>query len=248
MLIIAIKASRQLADKGYQLREISFLKALVIPFTSNGIETHFYLRPYYSNTSGEPTAWNEFRLFSYENDEWLGNCRNMILTEYESNETPVDAGLEAARALATHQETFTRTIDVCKTAVDPKQLYEYFPTVGLDLGPNLQRLSQMNYSNEAVSVMNTPNMAHKMPKNYMHHHVIHPITLGTILQIMSAALTNGGRELIQVMIPTSIRNLWICSKFETYPEVTHLYAKSEHIGFRQSEARVMSLEKDSKEP
>ena len=48
MLVMAIEASRQLADrgrqvKGYRLREVSFLKALVIPLTSDGIETHFHL-------------------------------------------------------------------------------------------------------------------------------------------------------------------------------------------------------------
>ena len=254
MLVMAIEASRQLADpskqiKGYRLREISFLKALVIPLTSDGIETHFYLRPYHSNASGEPTVWNEFRLCSYENDEWRENCRGMITIEYESNETPVDAGLEAARALAAHQETFSRAVELCKTAIDPKQLYEYFSTVGLDLGPNFQRLSHVHFSNdEAVGIMNTPNMAHNMPKKYMHHHVIHPTTLDAILQIMIAALTKGGRELMQVMIPTSIRDLWISSKFETHPEVMHLYAKSKYIGFRQSGARVLALDKDSKEP
>lgn len=254
MLVMAIEASRQLADpskrvRGYRLREVSFLKALVIPLTSDGIETHFHLRPYHSSTSGEPTAWKEFRLCSYENDEWRENCRGMITTEYESDETPVDAGLEAARASIAHQETFARAVEVCSTRVDPKQLYEYFSTVGLDLGPNFQRLSDVHFSNdEAVCLMNTPNMANKMPKNFMHHHVIHPTTLDAILQLMVAALTKGGREMMQVMIPTSIRDLWISSKFETHPEVMHLYAKSKYIGFRQSGARVMALEKDSKEP
>ncbi len=254
MLVMAIEASRQLADtgrqvKGYRFREVSFLKALVIPLTPEGIETHFHLRPYHSSTSGEPTAWNDFRLCSYENGEWRENCRGMITTEYESGETPVDAGLEAARALATHQEIFDRATEVCSTPVDPKQLYEYFSTVGLDFGPTFQRLSQVRFSNdEAVSLMNTPNMAHKMPKNYMHHHVIHPSTLDAIFQIMFVALTKGGRELMQVMIPTSIRDLWISSKFETHPEVMHLYAMSRYIGFRQCGARMMALERDSKEP
>ena len=49
MLVTAIEASRQLADpskqiKGYRLREISFLKALVIPLTSDGNDTHLYLQ------------------------------------------------------------------------------------------------------------------------------------------------------------------------------------------------------------
>lgn len=96
--------------------------------------------------------------------------------------------------------------------------------------------------------MNTPNMAHKMPKGSMYHYVIHSITLDAIFQIMIAALTKGGRELMQVMIPTSIQDLWISSKFETYPEVMHLYAKSEYIGFRQLGAKIMALEKDSQEP
>lgn len=254
MLVMAIEASRQLADlsrqvKGYRLRDVSFLKALVIPLTPDGIETHFHLRPYHSSTSGEPTAWNEFRLRSFEKDGWRENCRGMIMTEYESGETPVDAGLEAARALSTHQETFTRAAEVCTTTVDSKQLYEYFSTVGLDLGPSFRRLSHVCFSNdEAVCLMNIPDMAPKMPKNYMHGHVIHPTTLDAILQVMIAALTKGGRELMQVMIPTSIRDLWISSKFETHPEVMHLYANSKYIGFRQSGARIMALEKDKKEP
>ena len=173
----------------------------------------------------------------------------MILTEYESDETPVDAGLEATRALADEQEDFHRATEACKTALNPEQLCEYFSTVGLDLGPPFQRLSDVRSSNdEAVCLMNTPNMAPEMPKGYIHHHIIHPTTLDAVLQVMIPALTRGGRELMPVMIPTSFRELWSSNKFEAHPKVKHMYTKSRYIGFRQSAARLVALKENSKEP
>ena len=49
MIVMAIEAANQLANanlqvKGFQLREVEFLSALVIPVGTVGIETHLHLR------------------------------------------------------------------------------------------------------------------------------------------------------------------------------------------------------------
>jgi acyl transferase domain-containing protein len=103
MLVMAIEASRQLANpekklKGFRFREVAFQTALRIPSSANGVETHFHLRPYLDSTSSKSSSWSEFQLSSQEGDEWRDRCRGLIQTEYETPYTPVETAWKTANS------------------------------------------------------------------------------------------------------------------------------------------------------
>ncbi|KAF8241412.1 hypothetical protein K440DRAFT_656775 [Wilcoxina mikolae CBS 423.85] len=259
MLVMAIEASRQLADpnkiiKGFRIKEACFQNALTVPPNSDGVKTHFYLRPVKTSSSSSSSTLNEFRLCSYEADEWRENCRSTVSIEYEAAPTPVDCGREEKEQLRNYREIQEAANESCKISVSAKQLYELFSTVGLDFGPSFQCLKDVRYNkeNEAIVVIQTQDLRAKMPKRYAHEHVIHPTILDSVLQVMIPALSRGSRELTQVMIPTFIQDLWVSSELGTgtQPPVFEMeaYEKAHYQGFREAESWIIASNPSTKEP
>ena len=241
MLIMAIEASRQLASagkrvKGFRFKEVVLHMALRIPRNAEGVETHFHLRPYLDSTAATSSSWSEFELRSFEGGEWREHCRGLIQTEYESQSTPVDDGLEDrmfAEICASRVEEAERA---CQKDVPAKQLYELLQTVGLDFGPTFQNLSDMRIDQDrnAVATVNAPDIKSRMPHGYVQPHLIHPTTLDGVLQSILVALTRGGREINAVMVPTAIRELWVSSDPSTTHDSLRLCASANFLGFRHS--------------
>ncbi|KAA8905059.1 fatty acid synthase S-acetyltransferase [Sphaerosporella brunnea] len=259
MLVMAIEASRQIANtskkiKGYRIKEACFHKALTVPLNSDGIETHFYLRPVKDSSYSSSSVWNEFLLCSYEAGEWKENCRGTIGVEYEEAYTPVDAGREAEKQLQKYREIQEAANKSCNITISAKQVYELFSTVGLDLGPSFQCLTDVRYNknDEAVATIQTQDLRAKMPKGHVHPHVIHPTILDSVLQLMVPAVSRGGKELTQVMIPTFIRDLWVSSELGpgTQPPVFKMegYASAHYQGFREAECSIIASNPSTKEP
>ncbi|KAB5578109.1 hypothetical protein GE09DRAFT_1088528 [Coniochaeta sp. 2T2.1] len=60
-----------------------------------------------------------------------------------------------------------------------------------------------------------------MPYGYLHPFHIHPTTLDGAIQSVVVAMTKGGKEIGDVMIPTSFKELWITSdtaKVQGFPD------------------------------
>ena len=250
MLVMAIEAQLQLADqgraiKGFRIKDACFHNALTVPTTAEGIETHFYVRPYRDSLSSTASSWNEFRLCSYDKNEWREHCRGLISLEYDTSVTPVDNGFENRESIGACQRRFVDAQESCKTPIDSKQLYEHFSTVGLDFGPYFQCLQDVRYSHsgEAVALLKVHNL-----RGYFQPHVIHPTTLDAMLQVTMAALTKGGRDMVQVLVPTNVRNLWLSNDMATYPKEMNLHAKAGYLGFRQAEASAIALNCVTGEP
>ncbi|KAL8704317.1 MAG: hypothetical protein Q9201_002503 [Fulgogasparrea decipioides] len=250
MLVMAIEAQLQLADqgraiKGFRIKDACFHNALTVPTTAEGIETHFYVRPYRDSLSSKASSWNEFRLCSYDKNEWREHCRGLVSLEYDTSATPVDNGLENRESIEACQRRFADAQKCCKTPIDSKQLYEHFSTVGLDFGPFFQCLQDVRYSHsgEAVALLKTHNM-----RGHVQPHVIHPTTLDAMLQATMAALTRGGRDMVQVLVPTVVRNLWLSNEVMAHPEEMNLHAKAGYLGFRQAEASAIALNCITGEP
>lgn len=244
MLVMAIEAQLQLADqgraiKGFRIKDACFHNALTVPMTAEGIETHFYVRPYKDSLSSTAASWNEFRLCSYDKNEWREHCRGLISLEYDTSVTPVDDGLESSKLIEACQRRFTNAQESCKTSIDSKQLYEHFSTVGLDFGPFFQCLQDVPYSHsgEALALLKTHTV-----RGHVQPHVIHPTTLDAMLQITMAALTNGGRDMVQVLVPTVVHNLWLSNDVITHPKEMDVHAKAGYLGLRQAEASAIALD------
>ena len=255
MLVMAIEASRQLASagkkvKGFRFKEVVLHMALRIPRNADGVETHFHLRPYLDSTAATSSAWSEFELRSFDGGEWREHCRGLIQTEYKSQSTPVDDGLEDRMFAEICASRVTQAERACQKDVSAKQLYELLQTVGLDFGPTFQNLSDMRIDQDrnAVATVTAPDIKSKMAHGYVQPHLIHPATLDGVLQSILVALTRGGREINAVMVPTAIRELWVSSDSSTTHDSLRLCANADFLGFRQANASFVAVDSTHRKP
>lgn len=255
MLVMAIEASRQLASsekklKGFRFKEVVLHMALKIPLGAEGVETHFHLRPHLDSTAATSSSWSEFELRSYEGGAWREHCRGLIQTEYEALHTPVDDGLEDRMFAEICANRVAEAEHTCRKEVSTKQLYELLQTVGLDFGPTFQNLSEMriDQSRNAVATVKAPDIKSKMPHGYVQPHLIHPTTLDGVLQSILVALTRGGREVREVMVPTSIKELWISADLSATHQSHRLCANADFLGLRQAEASFVAIDAATRKP
>ena len=255
MLVMAIEASRQLASsekrlKGFRFKEVVLHLALRIPLNAEGVETHFHLRPYLDSTATTSSSWSEFELRSCEAGDWREHCRGLIQTEYEAPHTPVDDGLEEHMFAENCADRVAEAERTCRKDVSTRQLYELLQTVGLDFGPTFQNLSEMRIgqSLNAVATVIAPDIKSRMPHGYVQPHLIHPTTLDGVLQSILVALTKGGREVREVMVPTSIKELWISADPSAFHDSHRLCAHANFLGLRQAEASFTAVDATTRKP
>ncbi|KAE9567271.1 Highly reducing polyketide synthase alt5 [Colletotrichum fructicola] len=255
MLVMAIEASVQLATperkiKGFRFKEVSLHMALRVPLNSDGVETHFHMRPYVDSTALAASNWSEFELRSYENDGWVEHCRGLIQTEYEVPYTPVDNGLEDRLFAERCVETVRDAETSCTEEVQMKQLYEILQTVGFDFGPTFQNLSdvRIDAQRNSVATVTPPDIKSKMAYGHIQPHYIHPTTLDGVIQSVVVAMTMGGKEMGEVMIPTSFKKLWLSADGAKLQSPHRVHAHAKFLGLRQAEATFTSIDAATGEP
>jgi acyl transferase domain-containing protein/NADPH:quinone reductase-like Zn-dependent oxidoreductase len=197
MVVMAIEAANQMADtnraiSGFQLKDISFLRALVIPTGESGVETHLHL-------SQETGSWTKFRLSSFDNGRWHEHCHGFIKVEYETGtQNKLDR-------FSKQQNEITKA---CVLDVDHDRLYKTASDSGLVFGPTFKTThsGKISKNREAMSSVNV----YTWPANeYPQPHVVHPTTLDGIFHLILAILSDGGQKEIPTAVPSRIRRIWI---------------------------------------
>ncbi|KAF7595543.1 hypothetical protein BBP40_005578 [Aspergillus hancockii] len=218
MLVMAIEAANQIADPdqnvvGFQLKDVRFQHALTIPVTADGIETNLHLRKL--NDSG----WSEFRLFSYEHDNWQENCYGCIRVEYEAAGTST----ERCKDLDDCLEQDALIAQSCTHEFNREELYQCLHESGFEFGSTFQTIHDGKCS--VAQQARSPITVYPWPVDqYPQPHVIHPTTLDGILHLSAAALSEGGRSKIPTAIPTGVRSLWVAKEGLSWPTVHTVHA------------------------
>ena len=250
MLVMAIEAARQLADKtrelkGYRIKETNFHKAMVVPSDEDGLETNFFLRRQKA-TRSQQIEWSDFRLCSYANGEWVDNCSGVVGLEYDEANDEVDNGREAREDSTLRKHSFKSIVERCKRFVKPEQLYRILRLSGYDFGPTFQVLREIfcNDENEAIAVLDPLSWRHKLSKLNVQSHVIHPTCLDGVLQTTSVNLTKGGRRHISTTYPTRIEDLWISADLSSSLEgpILRVSGKSAIKGLREVETSIVAMD------
>ena len=221
MLVMAIEAANQMADPSrevaeFELKDVLFLKALNVPQDPDGIETNFNLRQ--MNDASDLTAtWSDFRLFSFENEDWQENCRGSIRVKYHTSPRAVGGGKESQEELDQCRCLDDELSRSCTEASDPILLYRALKNCGFGFGQAFQTLKNGCFSrkNEAKSDV----MLYQWPANeYPQQHIVHPTSLDGILHLSVAALAHGGLKSIPTSVPTLVRKMWIAKSGLSHPE------------------------------
>ncbi|KAK7733693.1 putative PKS/NRPS-like protein biosynthetic cluster [Cytospora paraplurivora] len=258
MLVMAIEAMRQLSNpqkvlKGLRMREVVFMAALRVPTSVDGVETHFYVRPYLDSISSTSSNWSEFQLSSHDGEEWRDHCRGLIQAEYQDLVTAVDDGLEQHEFLRHCTESVSSGETSCIRQVPTIQLYELLHTAGFDFGETFQNLSDIaiDSSQGAVATITAPDLRNRVPSGHVQPHLIHPTTLDGVFQTTIVALTKGGQDLGNAVVPTSIKELWIAANGMDTPlahNSIRVSSKAQALGMRQIQATATGVDPITREP
>ncbi|KAE8417625.1 hypothetical protein BDV36DRAFT_256648 [Aspergillus pseudocaelatus] len=225
MLVMAIEAADQIADPirpvfGFQLKDVKFQRAIVVPRTADGIETNLLLRTMLEG--GDIASWMEFRLCSYENEEWQENCHGYIKIDHGSTDELTEQGQDLEDWLQQDNET----AKACTIEMDHARLYERLQKCGYEFGPEFQTVlsGKCNKEHQATASIKV----FQWPANqYPQAHVIHPTTLDGILHLSSAAIAASDMSTKSpTAIPTGIRSLWVAKQGLSGPSIVTLHAST----------------------
>lgn len=237
---MALEAVRQLVHSpneasGYRLKDVSFSRALILSSSPEGTETQMYIRPSQDVNSKMP-SWHEFRLCTFENGEWLENCRGAISVEYSDDGTDFATKKELEKDLHDLRESYRNGASRCKKTMPSTKMYEIFSRLGLEYGPSFRSVSKVRFNDdgEATGKVDLRGWSSKLSSGRIQPHVVHPTALDGVLQTGFPAVTKGGKELIPTMVPTKVRSLWISAHYDggDLDANIDVYTKGSLQGFR----------------
>ena len=254
MIIMAIEAAKQVTKSdertitGFRIKDVSFVKALVLSEKDEIIETHFYLRPQEAARDAFGERF-DFRLCSLSDEEgWVENCRGTVIIETEEEVVEVDGGREAAELRRSMLQSHARTLSSCRSSISSKQMYENLATFGFEFGPTFQTLKNIGFSEQgyASAYIDTREWQTKVPSiaSKIQSHIIHPTALDAIFHLTVTAISRGGWKPIPTMVPTYLQELWISSKLLHDPDTTSLQICSESLshGLRDADFNMTAVD------
>ncbi|KAF2811141.1 reducing type I polyketide synthase [Mytilinidion resinicola] len=251
MLVMAIEAANQTTDKsrtveGFEMKDIRFLSALTIPSHLDGVETHIYLRQVRDSANSE-TPWSEFRVFSFDSDEWHENCRGSIRVTYKAIAEGFSAVKESIEELNLCRQRHYGLPDPIQDSFDHRKLYNALRSNGFDFGPSFQLLRNGSFPSDKEGKADIE-IFEWAADTFPQPHIIHPCTLDAILHLSLAACAKGGDVQTPTAVPSSLKRLWIASQGLNRPGPRTTSAAAWMVGkdARGTEFNISVLD-DSKE-
>lgn len=255
MIVMAIQAAHQTADEtkeivGFDLRDISIGKALIVPHDENGVETMLQFRPWQIGSQAATAVWQHFAISSRAKDhDWQEHCSGLICSRYKgSNQRlfPDEDDEENKHYLL----EYWKIKSTCSRVDSPRQFYEGLETIGLKYGPafqNIVKIASGNYRGSCV--VRIPDTKAVMPMKYELPHLIHPSTLDNIFQMALPALTPINEPLHVAMVPTFLESLYVSSDISSTPgDQLYGYSVAGKPGFREAEATIAVFDDTWKQP
>lgn len=182
MITKAIEASKQLAQGrspiGFEVRNVEFPAPLLIPPTSEGIETFITLNPI-----GGSGNEHRFQIVVRKSErDWEMVCKGSIRLDFGRETSDVDGGKEATMAFARLKDLHNRAKTSCPRELKAEAMYKQLrEEVGFDYGPSFQPLDQIQFndSGEAIAAIvpfTWSDKANVEPDQSLGN-IIHPATL-----------------------------------------------------------------------
>jgi acyl transferase domain-containing protein/ubiquinone/menaquinone biosynthesis C-methylase UbiE len=208
-LCMAIEAISQLArehlpsGQRYQvvLRDVEFLKAIIVPESPQKTELQLSFSPAASGTDKSKELAYHFRVAAYNQSyTWDEHCRGYV----EVRIIEAEKGFTALNGYG-HDKTLVS-----------KQLYQQLSDNGNSYGPMFNGIEHMALEDtRALATVAVPYVAEVMPANHMQPHIIHPTTLDIIMHTsLPLALQKFGSGSI---MPIHINELIVSTSIDSAP-------------------------------
>ncbi|KAL6237472.1 hypothetical protein BDW75DRAFT_238260 [Aspergillus navahoensis] len=194
-----LQSSDKKAVSGYLLRDIDFMRALVVPDNDDGVEVQTSLRQVIDKEIGV-RGWKQFEISSVTPDnQWTIHARGFITAQLE--DAP-DKFIPKSRpaGLAGYIRRFK-----------PNKLYRALHSMGISHGEIFRIITDIEQAGNcerSASRLFIPQTA--LPTDLPNSILLHPITLDGVMQtIYTPALENNGNR--DGKVPRSIGSIWVSS-------------------------------------
>ena len=251
---MALEGMRQTANPertitGYRFENVVFHNAMMVSSTAEGVETQLLL-PRRTGMSESSSECNEFKIYSYSNEEWSCCCDGTVTVEYKDPSMEVHNRAADKHELLGVQDAFELGVKHCRDTVHPGQFYRNITKFGYDFGPTFQSLERICCSDTGEVTANVvlEGCFDKMAGGGTKEHLIHPTALDGILQTGIASASKGSWQAIPTMVPTQINSLWISNDLlkRTKKTAIDVYTEPTFHGYRETDFRSISLNADKK--
>lgn len=186
-ICMAIEAIRQFNHESkpsqiiqsFDLRNVFFLKALVIPPNPKTVDIRLSLRTPQSGTM----KLYEFRISAISEDEvWYDHCQGLIKLEVSSPMGELNKFDTGQSDTVPKDQLLDIMMPDCSKRLDSKNLYNQLQSNGNHYGPCFAAIDELNIGDAmAIGHIRVPNVRSIMPSNYMQPHIIHPTTLDALM-------------------------------------------------------------------
>ncbi|OGM42335.1 hypothetical protein ABOM_007875 [Aspergillus bombycis] len=231
MICSAVEAARQIAAtegssadvSGFEFRELSVSKALVIPNNDIGVEVHINLK---RRKLG---------------DTFVEHAAGLLRIQYSNKTTEVDGGREDREEIVAYNERWNSERPLCLTRVPPSSHYNFCEEQGLQFGKTFQGLRNA-YQNGLTLAFETMIQDTRacMPAFKESDYVIHPATLDAVFQSMMITVPRMDTVEKQAWVPTSAGYLFVSNGIDrSYGATLKGLAESSLTGVREVTASIL---------
>jgi acyl transferase domain-containing protein len=245
MISMAMEAVKQLTDSslkitGFNVKNVHFMSALVIPAGTPSIDTRFSLHPHRDN-GPENGGWYEFSLFSKTaswNKHSVGSIQAVV--DKDGN-TEVPAG--HSEILAQFHQMNERST----TSLDRTLFYESLKSSGLQFGPLFKSILTIASNQDDDLVTEIQTYTSEGPEDWNERYTIHPTTLDGLMQSTQVLRSKGGQKRIPPSIPTRIDRAWLSNTGLCSPQTSSIKVgtKLQHVGRQESKFALMAVSQDT---
>lgn len=208
---LRIAAAKNISASFHMIREMSIVKALVIPEKGEAIETAISFRPYNESHRSWSEYWHEFRISSWTSEaSWTEHCRGLVLSQTEIRSNEVDSHTTHQEQGRTDADSRRAAEEACTETIDVDQFYRQLSTIGMEFGPTFKRIKKARTGKlAAIGHIFPSDTASRMPYGFESSHVIHPATLDSIFQTTLLALSGKVKLVSRPLVLTFIEEFTI---------------------------------------
>jgi emericellamide synthase (highly reducing iterative type I polyketide synthase) len=224
MAVEAIRRHKKMSDptvqiKGYNFRNVSIGKALVITQDMADHEICFSLRPEARTARNSSSSWMEFRAFTVASDlNWTEHCRGLVTVMTGTQTNTINDSEYEASYKADFQDEIQQAVQESQHHINPRKFYYLSRDVGLQWNMPFDNVTDMMLgSDTAVCTVSVPDLGQCSSDNSDPIYLIHPATLDASLfhGLCSILLLKQGVK--SPPVPTFIQNLFISADHHDRP-------------------------------
>ncbi|UNI20497.1 Type I Iterative PKS [Purpureocillium takamizusanense] len=243
MICSFIEAAKQVAHSegsshvvsGFELRELSVTKALVIPNNDTGTEVHVCLK---RRKVGMDDAgpWFECSYYScQEDDVFVQHAAGLLQIERSKEAAAVDRGKEEREEILAFQKRWDSQRAMCEKPVTRSSHYKFCEDQGLCFGKTFQGLTKVRQKESTVAFeIKIADTRACMPEFRESDYVVHPATLDAVLQAMMVVVPRMDGIESQLWVPTGAASMRISNDISrAHGAVLQGVAESSHTGVRE---------------